>query len=117
MSLPAFKVGICPYCLNINSVEKSNLCCYYWFCITCKYKFDICCSSKREVSLAHGNQYHRPSCIWFNEYDDSKEGPVEDCPYCKKLGKKCPRPKDLVNNDIPKEEWEFNKEKFEQNDY
>ena len=110
------KIGICPYCLNIAFKQLAEQCDHVQ-CILCKADFNFCCSSKRDVGIAHGNHYHRIHCPHYAEFNDSAEGPNKDCPECKKLGKKCPRPKPLVNNDVPNEEWEMKSVEFIENNY
>lgn len=58
-------VGVCPYCGSIFNKDEE---CNKVICFHCKKEFNFCCSSKRSPVMAHGNHYHRPSCM-FNSTD------------------------------------------------
>ena len=79
----------------------------------CNVEFCFKCSCIRSPTLAHGNHYHRPQCKNYFAFDgDDDYLPKEcknaakckeknhgkcshKCDECEKLGKLCPRPKNL----------------------
>ena len=94
----------CPYCLAPFIKDEA---CEHVTCGNTDCAKDFCFkgSCKRSPTLSHGNHYHRPDCEFYSAYDDSKEKAHPKCDECKRLGHKCPRPKELDNGFIPQEEW------------
>lgn len=102
------KVLACPYCGEI--ISKGDDGCDRMTCFKCKNLLNYCCSSRRSPTVEHGNHYHRPSCIRYDEdvkkYVDAgcKEDKVEKkCEECIRLGKLCERPLDLYEGVFPHE--------------
>jgi len=97
---------ICPYCRAIVFKDKRS---HFTNC-PCGGSCCSVCSAKREPILAHDSSYHRESCIHYlsiKEHDREYGGNYnkrDGCPECKKLGKTCSPPKNLVNFDLPLEE-------------
>lgn len=101
MKTAGLKVMPCPFCLQMSAKDEG---CNHVTCYFCKNDFCFACSAKRTPILVHGNQYHRPSCPNFAEYNGPDVIQTDKCIECKVLKKLCPRPHDLIEGDIPTEE-------------
>ena len=91
----------CPYCLNVS--EKMDDKCDHVKCAYCLNDFCMACGAKRHPIMIHGNQYHRPECKHYREFNGTDQI-EEKCAECKALKKACNRPLNLENGDIPKQE-------------
>ncbi len=101
MSKAGVKVMPCPFCLQMSTKDEG---CNHVTCYFCKNDYCFACSAKRSPTLTHGNHYHRPSCPHFFTYNGEDKFLPLKCSECKRLGKLCMRPHDLVDGDIPPDE-------------
>ncbi len=89
----------CPNCL---SIAGKNDHCDHVNCGTCKVEWCFVCSALREPTRAHNaNCLHRKHCTHYTFMEDHMFKMEKDCPECQRLKRRCNRPKDLVNHDIP----------------
>ena len=98
----------CPYCLQLSEKIDDN--CDRVKCLLCQNFFCSKCGAKHAIILAHSNSYHRPSCEHFDhgyKGPDQYSSKCERCIGRKKVGVPCPRPANLINNDIPPDEIDF----------
>ena len=61
----------------------------------CRVSFCFECACIRSPLLAHGNHYHRKQCTDYSVYNGDEDEMKKDCTECARLGKLCPRPKNL----------------------
>ncbi len=74
-------------------------------CVYCGKMFCTLCGAKAGPIKAHGNQFHRKSCICYATYNDGRNERSEDCEECMaKAAGSCEQPKDLESGDIPTSE-------------
>lgn len=96
-------MAICPYCLQIILKNVEERTCDTLTCKDCHRTYCAKCYAKLDPALAHGIAYHRSQCRIGKNEEPAIMKP--ECPECQRLGKLCPRPKDLEENDIPYDEW------------
>lgn len=87
----------CPRCRQLNLLFVQEL---VSVCVNCRCTFCGECGGDQEVINSHGSEYHRPSC---SKRKLMVKGHLK-CELCKK-GKKCVKPKDLEDGELPEEEF------------
>eukprot|EP00826_Nyctotherus_ovalis_P008309 TRINITY_DN12146_c0_g2_i8.p1 TRINITY_DN12146_c0_g2~~TRINITY_DN12146_c0_g2_i8.p1 ORF type:complete len:599 (+),score=134.50 TRINITY_DN12146_c0_g2_i8:428-2224(+) len=87
----------CPRCRQLNLLFVQEL---VSVCANCRCTFCGECGGDQEVINSHGSEYHRPSC---SKRKLTVKGQLS-CELCKK-GKKCRKPKDLEEGELPEEEF------------
>jgi hypothetical protein len=87
-------MSICPGCKSVYLKDEK---CDHVSCANPKCKAEFCfrCSAFRSPTINHGNHYHRPNCSYFEDFQGS-DVMMRDCTQCRKAGKLCARPGNLI---------------------
>ncbi|CAD8150814.1 unnamed protein product [Paramecium pentaurelia] len=97
------RVSCCPGCLEIYMKNDG---CEHVSCTNCLIEFCFACSAHRPPIIAHGAHFHRVGCQyrvpwWKDQYKKienlDEEYLPDECEYCKRNQKPCPRPMSLAD--------------------